>query len=97
MQILTQWYPRTINPVRDGNYLCIIEGADSPMLLEWWDDEWFEWWPRNSAPPRVKSWRGLAFNPGAAVEHKTLYPDYANPSKDGYGVIVKAGWWVPQP
>jgi len=57
---LTEWFPSTVNPVRDGKYEAEIETGHTYQVL-WTGDNWVNEW--NNEQVVVKQWRGIAENP----------------------------------
>ena len=57
---LTEWFPTTINPVRQGKYEAEIESGHKYQVL-WNGDSWVNEW--NNEQVVVKQWRGIAENP----------------------------------
>lgn len=67
---LTQWYPATTKPVRDGRYQVKLAPDWHVVLLEWKGGKWrVETWPYRSNEPLLlrywpkMQWRGLAQDP----------------------------------
>lgn len=82
MNVITPWFPPTTKPVRDGEYLTRIDRWDEfPTPMRWSVDRWIG--IRHSPIGNQNlEWRGLAFDPAAAVEC------------EGGGM---RWWWVSQP
>jgi len=57
---LTEWFPSTINPVRDGKYEAEIESGHQYQVL-WTGDTWVNDW--NNEQVVIKKWRGIATDP----------------------------------
>ena len=57
---LTEWFPSTINPVREGKYEAEIETGHQYQVL-WTGDSWVNDW--NNELVVVKQWRGIAHDP----------------------------------
>jgi hypothetical protein len=57
---LTEWFPSTINPVREGKYEAEIETAHQYQVL-WTGDSWVNDW--NNEQVVIKKWRGIAIDP----------------------------------
>ena len=71
LRVLTPVFPPHIKPVRDGWYLtCRVEdsGAMSIQTVRHWNGTvWcYEWGP--ICVDQTWSWRGLSFDPAAAIE-----------------------------
>lgn len=91
MRVLTDWYPATIKPVRPGLYLAQWFADGEETYLDLFDGRnWCDHSGQSfmNAPIR---WRGLAFDPEAAVFVPSggkivdiFYPD----SSDAYVVEV---------
>lgn len=55
----TEWFDKTIQPVRDGYYEIKTEGWDFPQFCKWENGTWDTW-------NTVSQWRGLAEDPNEA-------------------------------
>ncbi len=74
MEVLTDWYPATITPVRPGLYIArsvslLRDNQYGSMLLYWDGHSWLdsEQRPFILGPDRnFREWRGLAFDPDEA-------------------------------
>jgi hypothetical protein len=57
---LTEWFPSTINPIRDGKYEAEIETGHQYHVL-WNGNSWVNDW--NNEQVVIKKWRGIAVDP----------------------------------
>lgn len=57
---LTEWFPTTTNPVREGKYEAEIESGHKYQVL-WTGEQWVNDW--NNEQVVVKQWRGIAHDP----------------------------------
>jgi hypothetical protein len=57
---LTEWFPVTINPVRDGKYEAEIDTGHQYHVL-WNGEHWLNDW--NNEQVVIKKWRGIAIDP----------------------------------
>jgi hypothetical protein len=57
---LTEWFPATVNPVRDGKYEAEIDTGHKYQVL-WTGNCWVNDW--NNEQIVVKQWRGIAIDP----------------------------------
>jgi hypothetical protein len=57
---LTDWFPASINPVRDGKYEAEIDTGHKYQVL-WTGEQWVNDW--NNEQVVVKQWRGIAVDP----------------------------------
>ena len=57
---LTEWFPATINPVRDGKYEVETDTGHKYQVL-WTGDSWVNDW--NNEQVAVTQWRGIATDP----------------------------------
>jgi hypothetical protein len=57
---LTEWFPASINPVRDGKYEAEIESGHQ-YHVSWTGDSWVNEW--NNEQVTIKQWRGIAVDP----------------------------------
>ena len=56
---LTRWYPRHVNPIRNGGYECLVRIAGCTYVI--WPEK-LEWDGRGflvPIPMRVIQWRGM--------------------------------------
>ena len=68
MRVLTDWFPGTVKPVREGPYLVEFWRGHQGGVLHWNGSDWLEAPSMAPCPELLRSrWRGLAFNPEAAV------------------------------
>lgn len=85
MRVLTDWFPATTKPARNGEYITRLSAKDAlPTMLVWNGHCW------HSKFGHVQyfnfEWRGLAFDPAAAEEcDDAESPDPTNPRR---------GWWA---
>ena len=85
MRVLSDVFPPEIKPVRDGWYLTRIVGGEYWLLVAFRAGDWRNdiSLPMNGRP---REWRGLAFDPAAAVQPKT--PVRGGRFDGVYGVFV---------
>lgn len=57
---LTEWFPASINPVREGKYEAEIKSGHQYHVL-WTGDKWINDW--NEEQVVIKKWRGIAHDP----------------------------------
>jgi hypothetical protein len=57
---LTDWFPASINPVREGKYEAEIKSGHQYHVL-WTGDKWINDW--NEEQVVIKKWRGIAHDP----------------------------------
>ena len=57
---LTEWFPASINPVRNGKYEAEIETGQQ-YQVEWTGQDWINDW--NDEKVVIKKWRGIAIDP----------------------------------
>lgn len=69
VQELTDWFPVSIKPVRNGLYDCEVKTAAWPFpqvkRLEWLNTTWFDEGSNVVDIKEIIQWRGLAKDPGA--------------------------------
>jgi len=90
MRVLTDWFPATTKPVRDGLYLSRVDSDSTLMwMLPYRCGKWMASHGLFPLDYQDREWCGLAFDPVAAEECDDAESrDPTNPRR---------GWWVPQP
>jgi len=57
---LTEWFPATINPVREGKYIATLETKHEYQVL-WTGEKWVNDW--NEEEVKVTRWKGILGDP----------------------------------
>lgn len=62
---LTDWFPKKINPVREGIYNIKLSGKDSwTHQAQWNGTDWrYTWSSEDDVPLKIKEWQGIAYDP----------------------------------
>lgn len=66
---MTDWFPKKVNPVREGNYIIKTAGKSSyEHQARWTGSRWISAWAEESAYDtaeeiKIKQWRGIAHDP----------------------------------
>jgi hypothetical protein len=59
---MTAWFPKKINPVREGNYMVKTAGKNSyTYQAKWTGEKWTNSWSDDEV--KIKEWQGLAIDP----------------------------------
>ena len=66
---MTDWFPKKVNPVRDGIYLIKTAGKNSyTYQAKWTGSRWINQWSEDNAETedlKIKEWQGLSIDPDA--------------------------------
>jgi hypothetical protein len=66
---MTEWFPKRIKPVREGNYLVRTAGKNSyTHQCKWTGSRWISAWQEETPETeeiKIKEWQGLAQDPNA--------------------------------
>jgi hypothetical protein len=63
---MTDWFPKKINPVREGNYMVKTTGKNSyTYQCKWTGEKWTNIY--NEDEVKIKEWQGLAIDPDKEV------------------------------
>jgi hypothetical protein len=68
---MTDWFPKKINPVREGLYMVKTAGKNSyTYQAKWTGEKWTSQW--NDDELKIKEWQGLAIDPELEVTEETV-------------------------
>jgi hypothetical protein len=66
---MTEWFPKKIKPVREGNYMVKTAGRNSyTYQARWTGSRWISAWQEETPDTeevKIKEWQGLAIDPDA--------------------------------
>lgn len=75
---MTEWFPKKINPAREGVYMVKTSGKNSYTYQARWNGEsWHNTWADDDSEPlKIKEWQGLANDPDepTETEQKAVWP-----------------------
>jgi hypothetical protein len=65
--VMTEWFPKKITPVREGNYMVKTAGKNSyTYQAKWTGSRWISSWQEDTPETeevKIKEWQGLAVDP----------------------------------
>jgi hypothetical protein len=68
---MTGWFPKKVNPVRDGNYMIKTTGKNSyAHQAKWTGSRWISAWSDDTPETeeiKIKEWQGLSIDPDTYV------------------------------
>jgi hypothetical protein len=70
---MTEWFPKKVKPVREGNYMVKTTGKNSyTYQAKWTGSRWISSWQDDTPETeeiKIKEWQGLAVNPDLEEEN----------------------------
>jgi hypothetical protein len=65
--VMTEWFPKKVTPVREGNYMVKTAGKNSyTYQAKWTGSRWISSWQEDTPETeevKIKEWQGLAVDP----------------------------------
>jgi hypothetical protein len=69
---MTDWFPKKVKPVREGNYMIKTAGKNSwTHQAKWTGSRWISSWGEDvpeTEEIKIKEWQGLAVDPDAVTK-----------------------------
>jgi hypothetical protein len=64
---MTDWFPKKVNPVREGNYMIKTAGKNSyEHQAKWTGSRWISAWGEDTPETeelKIKEWKGISIDP----------------------------------